>query len=190
MPMPRPRIYLAGPEVFLPTANEVGRIKCAVAAEYGFDGIYPLDASLDLSGLDKRAQATLISRSNEDLMRTSDAVIANLTPFRGASADAGTAFEVGFMRALARPVLGYTNTPLDYVPRATAVRSLPRLPFDADAASVAIEDFDLSENLMIEIAIQASRSSLVRHQAPAGQEMTDLTAFRVCLDEARRLLLV
>lgn len=186
--MPRPRIYLAGPEVFLPDANEAGRVKCAAAAEVGLDGVYPLDASLDLTGLDKRAQATLISRSNEDLMRSCDAVIANLTPFRGASADAGTAFEVGFMRALARPVFGYTNTPLDYVPRARAVRAHPRLPFDADAPAVAIEDFDLSENLMIEIAIEASGSRLVRHLAPAGQEMTDLTAFRICLLAARRLM--
>jgi nucleoside 2-deoxyribosyltransferase len=188
--MPRPRIYLAGPEVFLPNANEAGRIKCAVAAEFGVEGVYPLDASLDLSSLDKRAQATLISRSNEELMRSCDAVIANLTPFRGASADAGTAFEVGFMRALARPVFGYSNTPHDYVPRAKAVRQLPRLDFDADAPTVAIEDFDLSENLMIEIAIEASGSRLVRHHAARGQEMTDLTAFRVCLDEARRLLTV
>ena len=53
--MPRPRIYLAGPEVFLPDPIEAGRIKCAIAAEYGFEGVYPLDASLDLDGLDKRA---------------------------------------------------------------------------------------------------------------------------------------
>ena len=47
-------------------------------------------------------------------MRTCDLLIANLTPFRGVSTDAGTAFEVGFMRALGRPVLGYTNTIADY----------------------------------------------------------------------------
>lgn len=187
--MPRPRVYLAGPEVFLPDPVEAGRIKCAVASEYGLEGVYPLDATLPLDGLAKLAQATLISASNEDLMRSCDALIANLTPFRGASADAGTAFEVGFMRALGRPVLGYSNTPLDYVPRADAVRALPRLCFDSDAPDVAIEDFDLAENLMIEIAIQASGSRLIRHQAPAGAEMTDLTAFALCLQEARRLLL-
>lgn len=186
--MPRPRIYLAGPEVFLPDPLEAGRIKCALAAELDLEGVYPLDGSLDLAGLDKRAQATLISRSNEDLMRTCDAAIANLTPFRGASADAGTAFEVGFMRALGRPVLGYTNTALDYVPRAEAIRALPRLAYDADNAGVAIEDFDLAENLMIEVAIEASGSRLIRYAAPAGAEMTDLTAFRECLAEARRLL--
>ena len=186
--MARPRIYLAGPEVFLPSPVEAGRIKCTLAAEQGLEGVYPLDATLDLDGLAKHAQAALISRSNEALMRTCDAVIANLTPFRGASADAGTAFEVGFMRALGRPVLGYTNTPLDYVPRAKAVRSVQRLAFDADAPDVAIEDFDLSENLMIEIAIEASGSCLIRHAAPPGQEMADLTAFRQCLAQARRVL--
>ena len=42
-------------------------------------------------------------------MRSCDLLIANLTPFRGVSMDSGTAFEVGFMRALGRPVLGYTT---------------------------------------------------------------------------------
>lgn len=188
--MTRPRIYLAGPEVFLPDPIEAGRIKCALAAEHGLEGVYPLDASLDLSGLDKFAQAALISRSNEELMRSCDALIANLTPFRGASADAGTAFEVGFMRALGRPVMGYTNTTLDYVPRAKAVRALGRLSFDGDAPGVAIEDFDLSENLMIEIAIQASGSRLIRYHARPDAEMTELDGFRHCLAEARRLLSV
>lgn len=186
--MPRPRIYLAGPEVFLPDPIEAGRVKCAIAGEHGLEGVYPLDASLDLSGLDKHAQAALISRSNEDLMRSCDALIANLTPFRGASADAGTAFEVGFMRALGRPVLGYTNSPLDYVARAKAVRFLGLQAFDGDAIGVAIEDFDLAENLMIEIAIEASGSKLIRYSAPAGTVMADLDGFRQCLCEARRLL--
>ena len=74
----RPRLYLAGPEVFLPDPIEAGRIKFALAADHGLEGVYPLDASLDLAGLDKHAQATLISGSNEDLMRSCDAAIANL----------------------------------------------------------------------------------------------------------------
>ena len=39
-------------------------------------------------------------------MRSCQLCIANLTPFRGVSMDSGTAYEVGFMRALGRPVLG------------------------------------------------------------------------------------
>ncbi len=187
--MNRPRIYLAGPEVFLPNAVEAGRIKTEIAARYDLEGVYPLDATLDLSGLSKPRQAALISTSNEQLMRTCDAAIANLTPFRGTSADAGTAFEVGFMRALARPVLGYTNTPLEYVERSRIYRARSPLAFDADAPNVAIEDFDLAENLMIEIAIEASGSRLFRHAAAPGAMMTDLTAYELCLAETRRLLL-
>lgn len=187
--MTRPRIYLAGPEVFLPDPMEAGRLKIALCAEHGLEGVYPLDAALDLSGLAKPAQAALISRSNEDLMRSCDGAIANLTPFRGVSADAGTAFEVGFMRALGRPVTGYTNTVEDYRERSIAFRARPALACDGDRPDVDIEDFDLAENLMIEIAIEASGSRLIRHAAPAAALMTDLTAFRRCLDDARRLLL-
>lgn len=186
--MKRPRIYLAGPEVFLPDPLEAGRRKITLAAEHGLEGVYPLDASLDLDGLAKPAQAALISRSNEALMRSCDAAIANLTPFRGVSADAGTAFEVGFMRALGRPVLGYTNTALDLAGRSRVYRAGAPLPFDCDAPSVAIEDFDLAENLMLEIAIEASGGRLVRHEAKPGEEMTDLTGFRACLADLARIL--
>lgn len=184
----RPRVYLAGPEVFLPDARDVGRRKAALAAEAGFEGVFPLDAELDLTGLSKLEAARRIALANEALIRSSDALIANLTPFRGASADAGTAFEVGFMRALGRPVLGYTNTPLDYRRRAEMQRAVPRLPFEADGPETEIEDFGLSENLMIEIAILESGGRLVRTTAPSGREMTDLAGFSACLAAARALL--
>ena len=112
------RVYLAGPEVFLPDPIEAGRKKCAVAERYGVAGLYPLDAALDLTGLSKVEAARRISAANESLMREADALIANLTPFRGVSMDSGTAFEVGFMRALGRPVFGYTNVVPDYADRA------------------------------------------------------------------------
>ena len=184
----RPRIYLAGPEVFLPDAVEAGRRKAALCAEHGLEGVYPLDNALPLDGLSKRSRARLISESNEALMRSCAAAIANLTPFRGVSADAGTAFEVGFMRALGRPVLGYSNTTLDYAARSRAYRTGTRQAFDCDADAIAIEDFDGAENLMIDIAIEASGSRLVVQPVAAGHEMTDLTAFKVCLAEARRVL--
>lgn len=182
-----PRLYLAGPEVFLPDAAEAGLRKAAVAAEFGFEGVFPLDAGLDLTGLDKAEAARRIALANEALMRSCVALIANLTPFRGASADAGTAFEVGFMRALGRPVLGYTNSPLDYRHRAEMQRAQPRLPFEADTAETAVEDFDLAENLMIEVAILESGGSLVRSAVTPGSELTDLSGYRTCLQRARSL---
>jgi nucleoside 2-deoxyribosyltransferase len=183
----RPRIYLAGPEVFLPNAVEIGAEKRRAAAEAGFEGVFPLDNALDLAGLAKAEQARRISLANEGLMRSCDALIANLTPFRGVSMDAGTAFEVGFMRALGRPVAGYTNAVDLHLARARAFRAGASLHFDADRPDVEIEDFDLAENLMIEIAIRESGCSVVRNPVARGHTMTDLAGFRQCLAELQRL---
>jgi len=187
MPKP-PRIYLAGPEVFLPDARAAGARKEALCRAHGFVGVFPLDAQIALAGLTKFEQARRISASNEALIRSCDLLVANLTPFRGVSADAGTAFEVGFMRALGRPVLGYTNVPDDYARRARTYRALSPHPADCDGPNIDIEDFDLADNLMIEIAIQASGSRLVRVEAAPGERMTDLRGFVLCLAEARRLI--
>jgi nucleoside 2-deoxyribosyltransferase len=183
-----PRIYLAGPEVFLPDALAVGQAKAALCAAHGCEGAFPLDASLDLTGLGKHEQAARISAANEDLMRTCDALIANLTPFRGVSMDSGTAFEVGFMRALVRPVLGYSNICGDYKGRAEAYRALRIGLSDADAPDVEVEDFGLEENLMIAAAIVQSGGTVVSRAVPAGQEMRDLPAFEACLLQAKRVL--
>jgi nucleoside 2-deoxyribosyltransferase len=175
--MRSPRIYLAGPEVFLPDAQAVGAEKCRLAAAAGLEGVFPLDAQLDLTGLPPAEQARRISTANEGLMRSCDALIANLTPFRGVSMDAGTAFEVGFMRALGRPLAGYTNVTAAYAERARAYRSRGPSPMDGDRPHVEIEDFDLAENLMLEVAILASGGRVVRREVAPGEELTDLTAF-------------
>jgi nucleoside 2-deoxyribosyltransferase len=182
--VPSPRLYLAGPEVFLPDALAVGAQKAALCATHGFEGVFPLDPSLDLVGLAKPEQARRISAANEGLMRTCAGLIANLTPFRGVSMDAGTAFEVGFMRALDRPVLGYTNVAADYRKRAEQYRRARPPLLDADASDVRVEDFDGAENLMIEAAIIESGGTVVRRVVLSGQEMRDLAGFEVCLTQA------
>ncbi len=186
---PLKRIYLAGPEVFLPDAIAVGRAKADLARTAGFEGLFPLDQQLGLDGLPKLEQARRISLANEALMRSCDLLIANLTPFRGVSMDSGTAFEVGFMRALGRPVLGYTNVPGDYRARAEAYRARGIPAGDSDAAGFEIEDFGMAENLMIAVAILESGGSVIEGDAPAGAEMADHAAFARSLEEARRLLL-
>ena len=183
-----PRIYLAGPEVFLPDPLAMGAKKAALCAEHGFEGVFPLDASLDLAAFSKKEQASRISAANEGLMRGCDALIANLTPFRGVSMDSGTAFEVGFMRALGRLVLGYTNVMTNYRQRAELYRrAAPGLP-EADGPDIEIENLDCAENLMIEAAILASGGQVVRTAVPGGQEMRDLAGFEACLMQARAVL--
>jgi nucleoside 2-deoxyribosyltransferase len=185
----RLRIYLAGPEVFLPDPIGAGERKQALCSAHGFEGVYPLDSELDLSGVPKTEAARRISLANEALMRSCDLLIANMTPFRGVSMDVGTAFEVGYMRALGRPVLGYTNTPLDLRERSEAGRAGGvRLPFDGDAPEVEVEDFGLAENLMVEIAIVESGGSVVRTAVAAGSQLTDLAGFGACLLQAKHLV--
>jgi nucleoside 2-deoxyribosyltransferase len=182
----RPRIYLAGPEVFLPEAHAVGKEKCRLCAEAAFEGVFPLDGQLDLAGLPKLEMARRIALANEALMRSCDALIGNLTPFRGVSMDSGTAFEIGFMRALGRPVLGYTNVTTAYHERGLAFRARGIPNGDGDRPDLEIEDFGLAENLMIEIAIKECGYEVVRHPGRAGLELSDLAGFIRCLADLAR----
>jgi nucleoside 2-deoxyribosyltransferase len=183
----RPRIYLAGPEVFLPEARAVGRLKVELCAAAGFEGAFPLDHGIDLAALPKQEQGLSIQRACEAVMRTCDLAIANMTPFRGVSMDVGTAYEMGFMRALGRPVLGYSNVVADLEARCRAFRARGIPPGDSDRPDVEIEDFDAADNLMMAVAVVDSGSRVHTHAAQAGAEMTDLTAFARCLADARRL---
>src|SRR3954467_6970936 len=108
------KVYLAGPDVFLPDALEIGRGKVATCAAYGLTGLYPLDNAVDRAAADASLQ---IYCGNEAMMNQADAVIANLTPFRGPGADAGTVYELGYMAARGKLCLGYSNDPGLYAER-------------------------------------------------------------------------
>jgi nucleoside 2-deoxyribosyltransferase len=73
---------------------EIGRRKVDICAAHGLTGLYPLDNAIDLSASDASRQ---IFCGNEAMMDEADAIIANLTPFRGAGADPGTVYELGYM---------------------------------------------------------------------------------------------
>jgi nucleoside 2-deoxyribosyltransferase len=185
----RPKVYLAGPDVFLPNAKDVGAAKKARCAAYGLDGVFPLDLDLNLAGLDQRAASARIYAACETLMRRCDVCLANATPFRGVSIDAGTAFEMGFMRALGKPVFAYTSAAGDYAARARAWRAAGlTLPFDGDRPEVEIEDFGAVENLMI--AEPPRQSGAAFRPASHGDRarIDDLTAFDTCLAEVARAL--
>ena len=103
------RVYLAGPDVFLPNALAFAAAKRELCAKHGFIGVSPFDNEIKPSLLPKHEAALRISVANEDMIRTCGLMIANMTPFRGPSADVGTAYEMGFARALGLPVFAYTN---------------------------------------------------------------------------------
>ncbi len=175
--MSRARIYLAGPEVFLADAAAAGARKKALCAAAGFEGLFPLDAGL------AQVDALAIYRANRAMMLSADAVVANLTPFRGPSADAGTVFELGLMAGLGRGVFGYSNVAADFEERTRA--GCVGTWFDAgrgwvDGEGMAIEAFGLGDNLMID-GVLAEGGGLVRRDVPAGARWTDLGGFSACL---------
>jgi nucleoside 2-deoxyribosyltransferase len=161
-----------------------------LCADCGLIGLFPLDSELDLSGLPPREQGRAIYAANIGLMRSADLAIANLTPFRGPGADVGTALEVGFMVALGRPVLAYSNSAESY--RARLQRyfgdRLQRRPDGVlvDPLGLAVEEFDMLDNLMLHGAL--NEGELFLHRAAPGEEYTDLAAFEECLKAACRLL--
>ena len=186
------RVYLAGPDVFLADPLALAERKKALCSAYGFEGVFPLDKSLDLSGLSPRDMGLAIARGNERLMDGCDLVIAQMTPFRGPGMDGGTAFEMGYMRAQGKPVLGYSNVAAPYAERVRLLhpgRLRPRPTGSLeDPDGLEVESFDLLDNLMMHGAILSCGAEMQAEDAPVDQRYTALHAFERCLSIARELM--
>jgi len=174
------KIYLAGPDVFLPDAVEIGRRKAAICAQYGLRGLYPLDNAVDLSAGDASLD---IFKGNQAMMDAADAIIANLTPFRGPSADAGTVYELGYMAGRGKLCLAYSNDPTPYVERVARLYNVMTSPEGhlIDPQGLAVEDFGLADNLMMIHALDLHGLPLVTPRQPPADIWHDLTSFEVCV---------
>jgi nucleoside 2-deoxyribosyltransferase len=173
------KIYLAGPDVFLANPLEIARRKKELCAQYGLIGLFPLDNEIDPKAKDASLE---IFHSNETLMKEADAIIANLTPFRGPSADAGTVYELGYMAARGRLCLGYSNDPAlyaDRVARFTAIE--PRGDGLIDAEKLTVENFRFHDNLMIIHALDLYGCRLVVPKTAPADKWHDLTSFEECV---------
>lgn len=178
------RVYLAGPELFLADAATLAAAKRALCAAHGLTGVFPTDPP-PTPPPDAAPEWFRLYLANEAHIRSCDALIANLTPFRGPSADPGTVYELGFMRALGRPVLGYANTTARFGSRTLAwLRGAARRRPDGgweDAEGLAVEEFDLMDNLMLEGGIRAAGGCYATAAVPAGERWTSLAAFGRCV---------
>lgn len=149
------RIYLAGPDVFRHDTVEHGAQLKAVCASFGAVGLYPMDNNVsgatDLPGA--------IRAANMDLIGSCDALVANMTPFRGPSMDPGTAYEMGVATALGKLVVGYTSDPRSYVDRVSAFMKLQQSDdgTQRDLYGMQVEDFGfpLVDNLMMARGVDA-----------------------------------
>lgn len=179
-------IYLAGPDVFLPDAVEMGWCKVAICARHGATGLYPLDNAVDRFAADASLQ---IFKANEAMMDRSDAIIANLTPFRGPGADPGTVYELGYMAARGKICLAYSNDPASYAERVRRFMEMTsqdgRL---VDADGLTVEDFGHHDNLMMIHALDLHGAPLVTPRAKPADIWHDLAAFEVCVGIAAKRL--
>ncbi|UOK70328.1 nucleoside 2-deoxyribosyltransferase [Ancylobacter polymorphus] len=126
------RLYLAGPDVFRPDAAEQGERLRRLCAAAGAEGLFPLHAE----GVD-------IRRACLEMLDTADAVIANITPFRGTHMDPGTAFEIGYAEARGTPVFFWSADPRPLKERH------PSGADGRDGEGYLVEDWGKTENLMI-----------------------------------------
>ncbi len=185
-------IYLAGPEVFLPNARKILDQKSSIASDIGFEPIAPGDADIPACET-KLLKGVAISAYDEKLMRSADAIVANLTPFRGVSADTGTCFELGFMCALGRHVCAYTNDKRHYFERVSEFYD-GEITFDAagearTADGLLVEDFEMIDNLMMHGGVENRSGLLETHQATESGMFTDMTAYRRVLERLAQSLL-
>ena len=157
-------IYLAGPEVFLPDPVAAGEEKKARitelsrASDWPFElaGLYPLDCKVENAGPDFHT-GIRIYRANVEFMDRAYAVAANMVRFRGPSMDVGTAFEMGYMRGLGKPVFAYyeaapfygrEEAPGRFVDRVRKYYAVSDHDPRVDVDGQSIEDFQMADNLM------------------------------------------
>ena len=173
------KVYLAGPDVFLPDAVVFGQRKVELCARYGLTGLYPLDNDIDPGATDASRQ---IFHGNEAMMNRCDIIIANLTPFRGPSADAGTVFELGFMAGHGKLCFGYSNDPAPYVDRLRRITEISdRDGHLVDKDGLLVENFGLTDNLMMIHALDLYGSPLIVPREAPADLWQDLTSFEECL---------
>ncbi len=146
------RVYLAGPDVFYPDAKLRGDALKVLCRRYGFEGLFPLDN--EIAPRELSAMAREIREANLALIRSCDAVIANLEPFRGLEPDSGTVFEIGYATALGKRVVGYAPDLRTLHERVCEGQGLdPDAAYDEDG--LLIERFGWSHNLMFSEQVTA-----------------------------------
>jgi nucleoside 2-deoxyribosyltransferase len=152
--------YLAGPDVFLPNAVAHAATKVEIYRRLGLRGLPPLNEEAEKAA-------------------TSDAIIANLTPFVGASADTGTLIEVGWFLGKGKPIFGYSNTPENF-------ESRMRRQLGVKHADLGIKGFHLPDNLVIVGAVHSSGYLVFLPTDGKARGLDALDVFETCVEAAAR----
>lgn len=178
-------VYLAGPDVFLPEALEIGETKKAMCQRHGLRGVFPTDKDLR-----DPSDPYEIYAGNMRLMCDADAGLINLTPFHGAGADAGTVFELGYLHALGKPVVAYTSDVRSLADRVAAVLGpLDRGPGRLrDRLGHDVEDFGLADNLMLEGSVREHGNPVIAAASTQGPPLAAIDAFDQALTALAQMI--
>lgn len=158
----KPKLYLAGPEVFLPDPLAEAAKQRALCEQYGFTPLHPVDngpayGEQSVAALTRLYAASRLYRTdvqpaflalpseamrcamkiylgNIKHVRECDIVIANCNALRGALVDDGTAYELGLGNGLGKPTYGYIETALPAVQNV-----LKRYPCTIQADGIPID---------------------------------------------------
>ncbi len=134
-------VYLAGPSVFKPDAEEIGLVLKQQCARAGFVGCYPLDNEANT--------AEEIRVENLGLIKKADVVIADVSPFRGeVEPDSGTVFEIGYADALEKPIFLYSENTQYLYDRVASSVGISSEDTSRDVDGNSIETHGLNQNLM------------------------------------------
>jgi nucleoside 2-deoxyribosyltransferase len=169
-------IYLAGPEVFLPDPIAAGENKKARIEQlnaknnwpFKLKGLYPMDNEIPNFAPDFQT-GLKIYHANIAQMDKAHFIAANMVRFRGPSMDVGTAFEMGYMRGLNKPVFAYYDAqpfygsvekPGLYAERVAKYSDVSADAPDIDAYGQSIENFQMPDNLMMVGALQSGIATI------------------------------
>lgn len=145
------KAYMAGPDVFLPNAQQKADEIRALCKRHGVESLIPADnnESGDDAGMQLEEAVSLrIFRKNVALIDRADVVFANLEPFRGPSADVGTVWEMGYAFAQRKKIFAYSSMASHYLTRVSP-KSVVQGEDWVDQQGMLIENFGLFDNLMI-----------------------------------------
>ena len=170
--------YLAGLDVFLPNAAAHAATKTEICRRFGVRGLRPLNGDAEAAAMGLEAWRTIYEK-DVAMMEKSDIIIANLTPFAGASADAGTLIEVGWFLGKGKPIFGYSNTPETFETRM-------RQQLGPTHADLGIEGFHLPDNLMIVGAVLSGGYPVFLPTDGKARGLEALDVFEICVEAAAR----
>lgn len=165
----KPKVYLAGPDIFRRDALVWAEKQKEICARYNVEPLHPMDNNLNP---DKATFAGAQTIYNGDIGQVldADAICANFNMFRGPEPDSGTVYELAFMagmnqairqygiKAPLKPLYGYVDAPCDFFERVIKTGHIPahadpENTYDRDGMKA--EPFaDLTLNLMLEVPMR------------------------------------